>query len=316
MEMLQQLPGLSFKAFDVNEIKGTFQALASTFGNVDRQNDVIDYGAFRKAIADAYARKQANKSPALYALLWMHQQNSPVGSVLDAKETPKGLLISCQADLNTTLGRDAFSSIKAGCSGEFSIGYKALKSHKDANGVRHVTEVRLDEVSLITRGFAANLEAVVDMASVKTTIGGASNMNLEQYMEGARRIMREMRAHMHGADAAGERVSYPDAAAYVNEEQYEQAAENRLAERMGLKPDPEGRMAAMDAELARHQDANTKQRVALGQQVPVADLTAYARRHDGKLPDNRPLPDMSATNRAIRQTYAELAKLPRRRDED
>jgi len=111
--------------------------------------------------------KQQDKTDTLLPLLWMHDERNPVGSILSATETPAGLLINCQCDMDTEAGRAAFSGIQKGYAKGLSIGYNTVKSSVDSAGVRHLLEVKLWEISVVTTGYAANPLAMVDSASAK-----------------------------------------------------------------------------------------------------------------------------------------------------
>ena len=63
----------------------TFQGYASTFGNVDHGNDVVERGAFRKTLMEL-----SNKAPRvpdtnyskIMPILWQHDMDEPIGSFI------------------------------------------------------------------------------------------------------------------------------------------------------------------------------------------------------------------------------------------
>ena len=64
-------------------IFGTVTGFASVFGNRDLGGDVVVEGAFKKTLAQY----------GLPAILWNHKMDEPpLGNVVDAKETKRGLL--------------------------------------------------------------------------------------------------------------------------------------------------------------------------------------------------------------------------------
>ncbi len=69
---------------EVSEEDGffTFKGYASTFGNIDRQDDVIQKGAF------AVSLKNNN-----IAMLWQHASNEPIGIFPKAHEDNIGLYV-------------------------------------------------------------------------------------------------------------------------------------------------------------------------------------------------------------------------------
>ena len=79
--------------FQLREIKaddggqvGTFEGLASTFGNVDLDGDVIEPGAFKDSI----------KQPGAVKLLWQHDAKQPIGVWKSIRETKSGLEVRGQ----------------------------------------------------------------------------------------------------------------------------------------------------------------------------------------------------------------------------
>jgi HK97 family phage prohead protease len=162
------------KSFD--EDQGTITGYLSTFGNVDLQKDCVVKGAFKKTLTEAYARK-ANGRQYLFALLWMHDAEQPIGGVLEAKEDAEGLLITAQLDIsvnaagipNNPIATMVFSGFKMGYIDELSMGYLAIQKDYEA-GVRYLKEVALLEGSAITMLMAANPQALVSAAGVKTML--------------------------------------------------------------------------------------------------------------------------------------------------
>jgi HK97 family phage prohead protease len=138
------------------------------FNNTDRVGDIIEPGAFKQTLYDAYETKSMNASNVLWPLLHMHEDKEPIGGVTEAKETPAGLLIECFCDMDTQAGREAFSGISKGYTGQLSIGYNIVRSTRDQKGIRHLQQVRMLEMSVVTTNFAANPLANIDPASVKS----------------------------------------------------------------------------------------------------------------------------------------------------
>jgi HK97 family phage prohead protease len=145
---------VSIKTF--NEATGVFEGYASTW-NVDLVNDRIKPGAFSKTISEAKARQKANDCMFSHVILWQHQHDLPIGGVLEISEDRKGLHIVGQLDLDTELGRRAFSGMRKGYLRSLSIGYKSRKDYMERGGVRVLEDVLLIEISLVT--FPANPEA-------------------------------------------------------------------------------------------------------------------------------------------------------------
>jgi HK97 family phage prohead protease len=151
---------LEFRSFPL-EIKdvgedGTFEGYAAVFGNVDRVNDVIEPGAFKKTIAE---RPEV-------PIFWMHDPHETVG-IGKLSERHKGLFVEGQLTLDVQRAREVHALMRDGAVADLSIGYKAMK--KDyRRSVRHLKEVKVGEFSLLPAGFAANELAVV--TAVKAAI--------------------------------------------------------------------------------------------------------------------------------------------------
>jgi HK97 family phage prohead protease len=131
---------------------GIIKGYASTFGNVDRGNDVMVKGAFVKSI-DWY-RQEGKLIPMCYQHSMMH----PIGGFNPAKmyEDEKGLWVEGEINLDTDKGPEAYALAKQGVLTDMSIGFTcqdyelSSKSGEESdNGsiVRKIKEVMLWEVS-------------------------------------------------------------------------------------------------------------------------------------------------------------------------
>lgn len=126
--------------------QGRFAGYASLFGNIDNQKDVMERGAF-----SATLREKGTD----IKLLWQHQMDEPIGHIERLFEDDKGLYIEGRLLLSVQRGREAYDLIKAGALEGLSIGYRPDVYRLDPQtGVRHIIQVDLFEVSLVT--FPAN----------------------------------------------------------------------------------------------------------------------------------------------------------------
>ena len=141
---------------------GIIKGLASTFGNIDRDGDIMMPGAFTESLNDFKDRDQ--KIP----MLSSHQFDALIGGydANEIRETSEGLEVVGQVDLNTQQGQESHSLAKNGFLTSFSIGFSATRANMsvddDGNTLFH--KVELFEISLTP--FPANQEAVI--TSVKT----------------------------------------------------------------------------------------------------------------------------------------------------
>lgn len=318
---------VGFQAIDFNTSAGSFSGYAARFGNLDQTGDVIEPGAFTKTLQEAEARRTAQRTPFLWTLLYMHDPEKPIGGVTLAREDSKGLYIEGVCDLNTALGRSVFSGMKTGYLSQFSIGYDAVRSSKDQAGVRHLREIRLWEISSVTGGFAANPDATLDLASVKTApaatrpasaLAGQLQPVLETMLATMTRDMKSWTAgrgvYANADDAADEQRSDdppPTPASFRSHDAYVAAHEAWeaawYARKYGaLLTPPEG--VALDDALRAQAEA----RIRNGQ-AKFGDLWDYAATH-GHTPDGRALPDDAEGAELIAR--ARRAALARAGEED
>ena len=141
---------LSFEVEDFDEEEGVFSGYAAVFGNVDTGGDIIEPGSFTKSIAKGLARK---KILALHNDQWL-----PIGKPIVIREDSHGLYIKAQIS-DTTMGRDVKTLLKDGVINELSIGYDPVVFDYDSDGIRHLRELELWEVSVVT--WAMNPEALI-----------------------------------------------------------------------------------------------------------------------------------------------------------
>ena len=118
---------------------GTFTGTASVYGNKDLGGDIVERGAFTKTL-----RERGATLP----VLWQHDQKTPCG-LGTLTDTSTGLQIAVKLSLGTAAGREAYELLKDGVIRGLSIGYDVVKQ-KYADGARHLTELKLYEVSLVT----------------------------------------------------------------------------------------------------------------------------------------------------------------------
>lgn len=117
---------------------------ASLFGEVDQGGDVVEKGAYGtslKRLGDAGVRVK---------LLWQHDPSQPIGVWDEVREDDRGLYVKGRLLTETQKGREAAALIEAGAIDGLSIGYRTVKADRDAKGRRHLAELELWEVSLVT----------------------------------------------------------------------------------------------------------------------------------------------------------------------
>lgn len=185
------------KSFALREAKAdadarTIEGWASTFGNVDSDDDVIAPGAFAASLRE--------KTP---KMLWQHDSGQPCGVWTEARETDQGLYVKGTI-LDTTLGNDVHKLALAGAIDSLSIGFVTKQFTMNADTwVRTITAVDLWEVSLVT--FPANSRA--KLTSVK------SRPETERDLEAVLRDAGYGRPEAKAIAAGGFKALAPDYAA-------------------------------------------------------------------------------------------------------
>lgn len=126
---------------DVQIKDGTvISGYASLFGKTDQGGDVVGLGAY----AASLGKKRSIK------MLWQHDPTQPIGVWDEVREDKTGLWVEGRILTDVAKGREAAALIEAGAIDGLSIGYRTVKSHKDTGGLRHLDELELWEVSLVT----------------------------------------------------------------------------------------------------------------------------------------------------------------------
>lgn len=130
---------LSIKAI---EDSGEFRAVAAAYGVRDLQDDVIEAGAFRKAI---------NEQGDGFPLLWAHDQARPIG-LAKLEDSAKGPIVLGAIDKSDPDGSVAYKRVKSGMVRGVSIGFTLpnVDGVKYADGVRYIRELRLHEISVVS----------------------------------------------------------------------------------------------------------------------------------------------------------------------
>ena len=159
---------------DDNQQEGCFKGYGSIFGNVDCYGDVVEKGAFISSLEE-YAQKN-KKIP----ILWQHDPSDPIG-FCSACEDEKGLLMDARLLVDDVKkAKEARALIKNRVISGLSIGYSVKNNGAffDAEGLRHLTDLKLYEISIVT--FPANEEATVDSVKTELTIRDAEHALIDK----------------------------------------------------------------------------------------------------------------------------------------
>lgn len=140
---------------------GYVKGYASIFGNLDKDFEVVDQGAFTDWL-------EANPNEPL-PFLWIHKRElMPVGLTTKLIQDEKGLYYEA-AILDTAKGRDLFKAIEAGAVSASSFAYE-IQDQYEKDGVWHLSKLDLLEISAVTKGMSSNPQATVEILDEKTEI--------------------------------------------------------------------------------------------------------------------------------------------------
>lgn len=164
----REYKSFKFELESADDESGEFSGYAAVFGNVDSGRDVIEKGAFSKTIREDFDRIK---------ILSQHNDcELPIGKPLELREDEKGLYIRGKIS-DTHKGRDIRTLLRDGVLNELSIGYDAIDFEYDGeNGIRHLNEVKLWEVSIVT--WAMN-----DLAKIEEVKSEEAASELKQLTE-------------------------------------------------------------------------------------------------------------------------------------
>lgn len=150
---------VEFKDAKVDDAYGRFEGYASTFGNVDQGNDIVQPGAFKATV-----KQNKGRFPILADHIW----NDHIGYNEKASEDNSGLLVLGAINLKVQKGVEKFALAKQALDLKtrmgLSIGYTTIQAKQDDQNprIRHLTELKLWEYSFVT--FPMNVEAMVTTA--------------------------------------------------------------------------------------------------------------------------------------------------------
>lgn len=144
--------------------EGTFKGHGAAFNNKDSHNDIIHPGAFENTIKS----KGRNKNGVAMLLQHGREDITPVGIWKTIEEDEKGLSVIGQLAMKTQRGKETYELLKLKALKGLSIGFDFPRDKTGKlkngvveykNGVRHINEIDLWEISLVT--FPANVRATV-----------------------------------------------------------------------------------------------------------------------------------------------------------
>lgn len=117
-----------------------FSGYAARFNEADTSGDVIHPDAFRRTL----------QSRVMPKLLWQHDQTRPIGLWEEMSIDTVGLLVTGRLLTDIQLAHEAAVLVQAGVIDGLSIGYRVVRSERLPTGGRHLLDVEVLEISLVT----------------------------------------------------------------------------------------------------------------------------------------------------------------------
>ena len=136
------------KDFNNNE-DGVFSGKLVTYGNIDRQQEVIDSSAF-----DDVTGKE-------FPLLFDHNYSQGIGYFKVTNNDEQQLTIEGHFNLNDDYSNKIYQQVKFGTYTNLSVGFRVLDYYFDSNDILHITKGDLLEGSVVP--VPANKLATIDI---------------------------------------------------------------------------------------------------------------------------------------------------------
>ena len=147
---------------DIDEKQGIVTAYFSSFGNLDSDKDIIEAGAHTKSI-----KERGPDGTNRIKHFKFHNSTMVPGRLIELGEDKNGGWFRSQL-VKTTLGKDTLIEYEEGIITEHSHGFEIIKSEHDDEGIQHITEEKLWEVSSLTAWGANSNTPTVSVKDFKT----------------------------------------------------------------------------------------------------------------------------------------------------
>lgn len=198
---------VKFAPVEMDAKTGIFAGYASTFGNEDQGNDIVQKGAFTETLAD--------RDPRQVKMLYEHSCLDPIGYWNVLREDDRGLYVSGKLMVeDLQKAREVHALLRERVLDGLSIGYRVTQVDNDRGNphTRLLKSVDLKEISVVM--FPMNEEAVI--SSVKAN-HLPTEREFQRLLQRDAQLSRSEAAHVieHGfksllkskRDAAGEVAS-------------------------------------------------------------------------------------------------------------
>lgn len=175
------------KAADVSVSERKIIGWAASFDNIDRMNDTIKKGAFKKTL------RERGKAVKLF-----YNHAFPIGKPEVMREEDKGLYTESKVSA-TARGDEILQLVKDGVITDMSIGYEVIDFAQDnKTGLRTLKELKLYEFGPVD--FGANDQAVITgVKALADSIRGQQRVDPEALAV----IRRELKSLLDALEALG-----------------------------------------------------------------------------------------------------------------
>lgn len=153
---------------DIETNGSEIEGYASLFGIADKGGDIVMPGAYRASL------ERLRSAGGSVKMLWQHDPAQPIGVWDEIREDDRGLYVKGRLLTEITRGQEAAALLQAGVIDGLSIGYKTVVAERGENGRRHLKELELWEVSLVT--FPMLPEARIGAKQQDETVGVLSEL--------------------------------------------------------------------------------------------------------------------------------------------
>ncbi len=133
-------------------------------------------------------------------LFWEH--DDPIGRIVAWEQTAEGLMITARFTEGVSQADEAYALVKDGVIRSFSVGFRLIESHLDANGVNVVDLADVREVSVvpfpwyetakITQVREEPTESVMETENMTDSIPAVAAADLDEVREAVEDIRREV----------------------------------------------------------------------------------------------------------------------------
>ena len=203
----------------LDESQGIVEAFVNSMGEIDSDGDVIDPDAFQNSIM--------MNMPV--TVLSGHDSSKIIGKVLDAHSVQKGdgtarLYNRIQFNLETQIGREAFSNVSGGYVDQWSVGFNIPDGGSEIiqegnTAIRLIKDVDWVEVSSVIRGASPNTTTISAKEDNKTAIPYRATETTDVAWNGprtvaaipndaGRRVLRQMFAYVDSEEDPNSKGSY------------------------------------------------------------------------------------------------------------